>query len=205
MDSLIGSVPGDWRQTSLGEVCEVLAGPSGARLRLETRTSSTVPVIRPRDLRNNRITGAAAGVAADLAQTLMRFAIARGDIVCSRTVDLGRQALVLSEQDGWLIGSGCLRLRVRATLDATYFVYYLGHPAVRDWIARASTGSVIPSVSTTTLNSMPVVIPPAAVQSAIADVLGALDDKIAVHDQISTTAATLRDSVLPLLFAESMR
>jgi hypothetical protein len=51
------------------------------------------------------------------------------------------------------------------------------------------------------LGSLPVVVPPEAVQARIADTLGALDDKVVVHEQISRTTAALRDTLLPRLLA----
>jgi restriction endonuclease S subunit len=94
------------------------------------------------------------------------------------------------------MGSGCLRLRARKVISARYLVYYLGHPAVRDWIVRNAGGAVIPTLSTKMIGSLPVVVPTAAVQAITADILGALDDKVIVHDQISRTTAVLRDAVL---------
>lgn len=200
MDSLIGIVPDSWAQAKLGDICDILAGPSGVRLTLEPRASSNIPVIAPRDLRNNKIAeDGSTAVTPGLADELARYRLSSGDVVCARTGDLGRQALASKGQEGWLVGTGCLRLRVRRPISAPYLTYYLGHPAVRDWITRNATGSAIPSLNTKTLGSMPVVLPPAAVQSVVAEVLGALDEKIAIHDQISRTTAELRDALLPLL------
>lgn len=200
MDSLIGTVPDGWTQVELGDIFYIQAGPSGTRLTLKARTSSSVPVVAPRDLRNNRIADdGRVAVALDAANELGRYRLSPGDVVCSRTGELGRHALTTKEQDGWLVGSSCLRLRSRGSISGSYLVYYLGHPALRDWIIRNATGSAIPSVNTKTLGSIPVVLPTAAAQSVVADILGALDEKIAVHDQICKTTAALRDSVLPLL------
>ncbi|MGH3908361.1 MAG: restriction endonuclease subunit S [Pseudonocardiaceae bacterium] len=205
MDSLIGTVPDSWAQARLGAVCDILAGPSGARLALEPRTSSNIPVIASKDLRNNKIAeDGGTAVTPELADELSRYRLSSGDVVCSRTGDLGRQALASEGQEGWLVGTGCLRLRVRRPISAPYLTYYLGHPAVRDWITRNATGSAIPSLNTKTLGSMPVVLPPVAVQSVTAEVLGALDEKIAVHDQISRTTAELRDALLPILLTGSV-
>jgi type I restriction enzyme S subunit len=204
MESLIGAVPDGWRQSRLGEVCEILAGPSGARLDRAPRTATSVPVVTPRDLRNHQIASdGSSAVTPEIAAELARYRLAAGDIVCSRTGDLGRQALAGTRQQGWLIGSACLRLRARRSVSTSYLVYYLAHPAVQDWITRNATGSAIPSLNTRTLSSMPIVIPPVAVQSIVADVLGALDKKIDVHEQIGTTTAALRDALLPLLLTGS--
>lgn len=199
METLIGTVPEGWTQVSLGDICAVVAGP-GTIGRGEDRASSGVPIVTPRNIRHNRI------VANDLmfttieaAAKLSRYRLAMGDIVCTRTGELGRNALIEEEQADWLLGTGCMRLRLTGGVIATYLIYYLANSAVRDWIQRNATGSAISSISAKTLSRMPVVLPPLPVQSKIGELLSALDAKIAVHDRISATTATLRDSLLPLL------
>jgi type I restriction enzyme M protein len=197
---LLDSVPDNWRRVSLGEVCEILIGPSGTRLALQARTSSNIPVVAPRDLRNNKIADdAVAAVTPEIAAELARYRLKEGDVVCSRTGDLGRQAMASERQHGWLIGSACLRLRTTGSISPSYLLNYLAHPAVRDWIVRNATGSVIASLNTKTLSSMPLVLPPIEVQSAATDILSALDEKIDAYEQISKAAVVLRESLLPHL------
>jgi type I restriction enzyme, S subunit len=197
MDSLIGEVPDDWSEERLGEVCDVLAGAA-----VDLVAGGEVPVVTPKDLSNNRIADVCAmGTTREAASGMARYRLETGDIVCSRRGDLGQQGLVLEHQAGWLVGSACLSLRVRELVTAPYLVHYLGHPAVRRWITGNTSGAVIPTLSTNMLGSLPVVIPPAAVQASVADTLGALDDKIVVHEQISRTTAALRDVLLPQLLS----
>jgi len=202
MDSLIGIVPDSWTKHRLSDVCDILAGPTSKLLSSARSAQADVPVVTPKDLRHNRIVDTcAAGVPLAVAHALSRYRLGPEDIVCVRAGQLGRQALVGADQDGWLIGSNCLRLRVHQTISARYLVYYLGHPAVHDWIIRNADSSVVPTLSTKMLGALPVVLPTAAVQAVAADVLGALDDKIIVHEQISRTTVTLRDAVLVRLLA----
>jgi restriction endonuclease S subunit len=197
VDSLIGGVPDDWAESRLGEICDILAGPAVTKASSAEPGSADIPVITPGDLRHNRVADdCATGVSPETARKLSDYRLLPDDIVCARIGHLGRHALVKASQQGWLIGSSCLRLRVHHTISAHYLVYYLGHPVVRDWIIRNAGGSVIPTLSTKMLGSLPVVIPTAASQASIADILGALDDKIIVHEQISRTTAVLRDAVL---------
>jgi type I restriction enzyme, S subunit len=207
MDSLIGPVPDDWTERRLEEICEILPGPSPGGIDLKDRESvedPIVPVVTPKDMRHNRIDDDwTVGIAEEAARRLPpRYRLVLDDIVCSRTGQLGRQALVGENQRGWILGPACLLVRVREMVQASYLVYYFGHPAVRDWIVRNTGGAVIPSLSTKMLGSLPVVVPSAEVQADMADVLGALDEKIIVHEQISRTTAALRDAVLPQLLRE---
>jgi restriction endonuclease S subunit len=204
MDSLIGTVPDHWAEYRLDEICAILAGPSTAQINSKERRSTDIPVVMPRDLRNNRIADACAvGVTSEVADELSRYRLLPNDIVCSRTGHLGRQALVSANQRGWLPGSACLRLRAGQLISAPYLVYYLGHPVVQDWIIRNTSGAVIPSLSTKMLGSLPVVVPPTVVQNDTAAILSALDEKIIVHERISRITADLRDAILPRLMAEA--
>lgn len=205
MDALIGSVPETWHEVRLAELCDVLTGPSGASLPLTAFAAHGVPVVAPKDMRNNRIDGGTVGkVEVAVAETLTRYRLAPGDIVCSRRGDLGRHALVREEQDGWILGTACMRLRPSDPTVARYLSAYLSHPLVSDWVRRNATGSAIPSVSADVMRSMPVVMPPMGVRMAVADIVASLDDKIAVHDEISRTTSALRAALLPLLLNGSM-
>lgn len=199
METLIGTVPDGWTQVPLREACAVLAGP-GVISRDEDRTSTDVPIVTPRNIRHNRIvTDDLTFTTTKVAAKLARYRLMIDDVVCTRTGELGRNALVEEGQAGWLLGAGCMRLRSADGVIAIYLTYYLANSAVRDWIQRNATGSAISSISTRTLNRMPIVLPPLSVQREIGEILGALDAKIAVHDQIGTATAALRDSLLPLL------
>ncbi|MFL6121420.1 restriction endonuclease subunit S [Actinophytocola sp.] len=201
MDSLIGVVPNYWAEQRLDSVCEIL---SGAHMELVTRTSADVPVVTPHELSNNKIADdCALGTSRKAAGRLSRYRLKPDDIVCSRRGDLGRRGLTGGNQLGWLISSACLRLRVRKMISAPYLVYYLGHTAVRRWIAGSTGGAVLPSLSTVMLGALPVVVPPMAVQLSIADTLRALDEKIVIYERISRTTAALREALLPQLLSEA--
>lgn len=74
-----------------------------------------------------------------------RYRLRVGDLVWVRTGDLGKQALVGPENNGWITGTSCFRLRPQPTLDPRYLLLYLGHPAVRDWIARGASTATVPT------------------------------------------------------------
>ncbi len=201
----VGRLPGDavddrWTQVPLGEACDVLAGP-GTLDRGEHQLS-WLPVVLPRNIKHNRITGdELEAVKPQNALKLSRYRLAAGDVVCTRTGTLGRYGLVQPEQANWLLGPGCMRLRPTERVDPGYLTYYLNSPGAYAWLNGNATGSAIQYISTKILGRMPLALPPLAVQREIGAILGALDSEIMIQSQIGTTTQALRDLLLPLLMA----
>jgi type I restriction enzyme S subunit len=76
-------------------------------------------------------------------------------------------------EDGWLCGTGCLRVRVGERGDDPRFVsYYLGHPDVREWVVRHAHGATMPNLNTSILAACPFLKPPLPEQRAIATAAG---------------------------------
>lgn len=204
MDSLIGVLPERWLSIPLGDVCEVTAGPGGHRL--SQVTAGDVPVVAPRNIVDNRILrGNLSTVNERLARELGRYRLRPGDVVCVRTGTLGRHALAHQEHAGWLIGTGCLRIRANAGLRGAFLRYYLDHPAVTHWLSAHTVKTTVPSLSADTLRALPVALPPEEAQLEIVATLQALDEKIALHEEISRTTGELKEAVLPRLFAAPQR
>nr|WP_229805998.1 restriction endonuclease subunit S [Microbispora rosea] len=150
----------------------------------------------PQDIGDNVIRDAEiARISPADAERLSKYLLREGDIVYSRRGDVGRRALVRAEQDGWLCGTGCLRVRPGKKMDAVFLAYYLGHPEVREWIVRHAVGATMPNLNTQILGAVPLVLPSLVEQKAIGGVLGALDDKIAVNERIAVTADKLAKAV----------
>ncbi|MFG1921248.1 restriction endonuclease subunit S [Cryptosporangium sp. NPDC048952] len=203
METLIGSVPDSWHHALLADVCDIRSGPSG---RLRSRRVSThdrgVPVVSSADFRFNGVSKERLQrvTSVDIRE-LSAYQLLAGDVLTARTGDLGRQALIGDEEQGWLFGTACMRLRPRnEVLFPKYLLFYLAHERVVEWIRRHATGSAIPSISAKALGSLPIPLPPLMRQEAIARTLALLTEKAALHDEISRTTAALRDSLLPVLY-----
>jgi type I restriction enzyme S subunit len=143
----------------------------------------------PQNIGDNRILedGIARISRAD-AERLKRYLVRTNDIVYSRRGDVERRALVREHEDGWLCGTGCLRVRLgEKGADPRYASFYLGHPDVREWIVRHAHGATMPNLNTSILAACPFLEPPAAVQRAIAHILGTLDDKIELNRRMNET------------------
>jgi type I restriction enzyme S subunit len=199
-ETLVGNVPDDWRTTTLGMLCEagggdIQTGPFGSQLHASDYVPCGIPSVMPQNIGDNIIVedGIARITAADAAR-LARYLLRDGDIVYSRRGDVERRALVRANQEGWLCGTGCLRVRAGYAADSRFISYYLGHPEVRAWIVRHAIGATMPNLNTGILSAVPIALPPLPMQHIIAAALGALDDKIMVNDQIKSTAGKLLSS-----------
>ena len=189
-----GRLPPGWEYSTLGAVCErgggnIQTGPFGSQLHASDYRPVGIPSIMPQNLGDNRvIVDGIARIGNHDARRLRRYLVRKGDIVYSRRGDVAKRALIGSLEDGWLCGTGCLRVRLgENAVDSRYASYLLGAPAAREWIVRHAHGATMPNLNTAILSACPFVVPPIAEQHAIAHILGTLDDKIEMNLRMNAT------------------
>lgn len=209
VETLIGVVPNHWQATTLGVACgegggNIQTGPFGSQLHAADYVPFGVPSIMPQNIGENRVEeeGIARITPAD-ASRLTRYLVRTGDIIYSRRGDVERRALIREHEDGWLCGTGCLRVRFgEGVADPLYASYYLGHPDVRAWIVRHAIGATMPNLNTSILSALPFVVPPLEEQRALAAVLGALDDKIECNRRMNATLEAIARALFQSWFVD---
>ena len=208
-EQLFGFLPDDWEYTTLGVACDrgggdIQTGPFGSQLHASDYVAMGIPSIMPQNIGDNRINvEGIARIGPDDASRLNRYLVREGDIVYSRRGDVKRRALVRSSEDGWLCGTGCLRVRLGENgVDPTYASYFLGHPSTREWIVRHAHGATMPNLNTSILSACPFVIPPKEEQRAIAHILGTLDDKIELNRCMNETLETMARALFKSWFVD---
>lgn len=176
---------GNWRETTLGEVCDevngiIQTGPFGSQLHQSDYSEIGIPVVMPKDIIEGKINSdTVARVSIEHVERLSRHQLRSGDIVYGRRGDIGRQALIRPEQAGWMCGTGCLRLSLGDKVLAPLFLhYYLRQEDVVGWITNQAVGATMPNLNTGILRSVPVRFPSMPVQQRIADILSAYDELI---------------------------
>ncbi len=193
----------------MGAVCErgggnIQTGPFGSQLHASDYRPVGIPSIMPQNLGDNRvIVDGIARIGDRDASRLRRYLVRKGDIVYSRRGDVEKRALIGPCEDGWLCGTGCLRIRLGENgADPGYASYYLGHPAVRQWIVRHAHGATMPNLNTAILSACPFVVPPIAEQRAIAHILGTLDEKIELNRRMNATLEALARALFRSWFVD---
>ncbi len=208
-ESLIGPLPDSWRVTTLGDACRsggggIQTGPFGSQLHAADYVADGIPSVMPQNIGENRVVEPGiARISRRDADRLSRYRVRQGDIVYSRRGDVEKRALVREHEDGWLCGTGCLRIRFgEADVDPVYASYYLGHPQVRAWITQHAHGATMPNLNTEILSETPFVVPPLEEQRRIGGILGALDDKIELNRRMSQTLESMARALFKSWFID---
>ncbi|MFC0039632.1 restriction endonuclease subunit S [Actinomadura rayongensis] len=122
------------------------------------------------------------------------YVLSAGDLVVTMTDlskagdTLGYSAMIPSDAT-YLHNQriGLVQIDNPSILDKSFLNYMLRTPSYRSYILATSSGSTVRHTSPSRICEYSTRIPELCVQKAIANVLGALDDKIVVNDRIAAT------------------
>ena len=104
----------EWKEYRLGEIADIQTGPFGSQLHQRDYVTVGTPCIMPTNIgtRLNIDTTNIAHVKKEDVERLNRHCVKEGDIIYSRRGDIEKCAYILPENEGWLCGTGCLRIRI---------------------------------------------------------------------------------------------
>jgi len=177
---------------TLGEICDevggtIRTGPFGSQLHQSDYSDEGTPVVMPKDIIGDKISiDDIARVGPEHTERLSQHKLLLGDIVYGRRGDIGRRAIVTEREQGWLCGTGSLRISLGFTnpvLDPLFLYYYLGHPKIIEWIYNQAIGATMPNLNASIIRSIPITYPSLSEQRRIAAVLSAYDDLIENNTQ----------------------
>ena len=170
-----------WKTVTLGEISSnIQTGPFGSQLHQSDYSEEGTPVVMPKDLVNGHISEASiARVSEDHVNRLSRHKIEVGDILYSRRGDVGRCAFATDMEQGWLCGTGCLRVTIDRSKAVPKFVFYqLQKAETVGWVEKHAVGATMLNLNTSILSSVPIEMPSIEEQQIIVDMLSAYDDLI---------------------------
>jgi type I restriction enzyme S subunit len=117
-----------------------------------------------------------------------------GDILFAREAPVG-PVVAIPAGDNIAAGQRTMLLRTDpAKADSVYLRLYLSSPTIQARILSLAHGSTTPHLRVADVRSFPVELPPLAEQRAIAEVLAALDHKIAANTKLAQRAGSLLEA-----------
>jgi type I restriction enzyme S subunit len=174
--------PPHWTQASVGRICdendgEVQTGPFGSQLHASDYSEDGVPVVMPQDMDDGKIlTSKVARVDSSHVERLSKHMLRTGDIVFSRRGDVTRFAVVNCAEQGWLCGTGSMRIRLNSPgVDTQFLRRFLQIDSVGKWLNHQAKGITMPNLNTGILRALPLYFPPLPEQRRIAAILDKAD------------------------------
>ena len=171
----------EWKKHRLRDLAlSIQTGPFGSQLHQSDYSESGVPVIMPKDIINGKIvTNEIARVSDIHVQRLKRHKVRSGDIIYSRRGDVGRCSLITEREEGWLCGTGCLKVALDKTKCVPSFIaFILQRKDSIGWVENHAVGATMPNLNTGILSNLPLIIPTFEEQRRIASILSAYDNLI---------------------------
>ena len=177
-----------WKIYKLSDIADVQTGPFGSQLHQRDYVDVGTPCIMPCNIGANldvQTDNIAHLKASDIIR-LNKYCVKEGDIIYSRRGDIEKCAYINHLQEGWLCGTGCLRIRPDTSICfPKYLAYLLSTKESKKWIVANAVGTTMLNLNSSILNTMPISLPPLAEQKRIADILSAIDDKIELNRRIN--------------------
>ena len=149
----------------LGQLCSndggIQIGPFGAQLHQSDYKAEGIPVVMPLNMKDDRIaTDGIARVSEVKADSLRVHRVESGDILLPRRGDLDRRAYVDDQNEGWLCGTGSIRIRVDSKVNSVAVLYALASPQSMRWLDGHAVGTTMPNLNTKIVASVPIALPP---------------------------------------------
>ena len=177
----LGEIPSHWERKRVAELALSLqTGPFGSQLHAADYITGGIPTINPANLISGTLVPDPDRTVDEPTATRLGFhKLLQGDILFARRGDVGRCSLVGKQHEGWLCGTGCLRMRpCPESAESSYLLSLLSTQGVGDWLGNESVGSTMQNLNTSIIGRIPVAIPGLAEQRRISEFLDRETTKI---------------------------
>jgi len=162
-------------------------------------------MIRTTNIRNGRIDLSECRFVDEVtyAKWTRRAELRYGDVLLTREAPIGEVGLVL-EPDGLFLGQRVMQYRANPRAIAPRFLLYsfLSPELQHQFGSHEGSGSVVSHIRVGDCFKFKVRLPPLAVQVEIADLLGALDDRIAILRDTNATLEAIAQALFKSWFVD---
>ncbi|HCZ14327.1 MAG TPA: hypothetical protein DHV85_06960 [Candidatus Accumulibacter sp.] len=205
-------LPQGWETTTVGELCAkfdgtLQTGPFGSQLHKDEYSEEGVPVVMPQDIRGDQIDlSRIARIPEHVADRLSRHKLRVGDIVFPRRGEVTKRVLVTGAHEGYVCGTGCLRIRFDAKrLPPAWLFQHLGQKETCRWIENNAVGATMPNLNTAILASVPVLYPGEELVREYAAFAVPIMQQVDSLSRANLKALEARGELLPKLMSGAIR
>jgi type I restriction enzyme, S subunit len=127
-----------------------------------------IPVVNPTNIVDGRVVpDMNCTINVGSSRRLAAYSLRANDIVLGRRGEMGRVALISKEQNGWLCGTGSMRIRISDLAVPEFVARIIGTRGSREWLSLNSVGSTMQNLNPAIVGGLPVPLPPLEQQREI--------------------------------------
>ncbi len=191
------------RRVKLSEIASFQTGPFGTQLKASEYSATGTPVINVKNIGyGNLILNDLDYVPATVCSRLSNHLLKKGDIVFGRKGSVDRHCYIKEENENWMQGSDCIRVRVEKGINSRYISYYLMLDRVKKQINNSSVGSTMASINTDILKTVEIILPDSERQNSIAALLTIIDEKIENNNKINAELESMAKTIYDYWFLQ---
>ena len=194
----------EWKEVRLGDIADVQTGPFGSQLHKSDYIAEGIPCIMPTNIgpHLNLVVDGIAHVSEVDANRLSRHLTEFGDIIYARRGDIEKCAYVTTNEEKWLCGTGCLKIRCKNEVNSRFIAYLLSTAECKKWITGNAVGTTMLNLSKGILSNLPLIIPSLVDQRRIASILSSLDRKIELNNKINADLEEMAQAIFKNWFVD---
>lgn len=167
---------------------DIKTGPFGTQLKASEYVDKGTPVLNVKNLGYGQtINDKLDYVNENTTNRLFMHLLKSGDIVFGRKGAVDRHAYITDDEDGWMQGSDCIRLRILSeSFNPRFLSYYFMTKKHRQFMEMmCSHGTTMSSLNQKILEQITIPYLDRKVQNTIVSILQGLDDRIANNKKIN--------------------
>jgi type I restriction enzyme S subunit len=186
------------------ELCELASIKSGYAFKSRDWIDEGVPVVKIANVKDGEIIlDGCSYLPEDYLSQYQDFVLRPGDMVMAMTGYVGEVGLVRDSEPIFLNQRvGRFTVTQLENLDKKYLYYFLRHPDTKHGMEQRAYGSAQPNISPKLILSVEIPLPSLPEQQAIAEILGALDDKIELNRKMNATLDELARTIFRSWFVD---
>jgi type I restriction enzyme S subunit len=199
----LGAVPRGWAIRTIGELVDTVGGATPDTKNEAFWSPAVHPWTTPKDL-----SGASAPVLLETERRISAQGLAKissgllpaGTLLMSSRAPIGYLAIA---QIPVAINQGYIAIPPGGMLPPLFMLFWC--QSNMEGIKVRANGSTFMEISKKAFRPISMVVPPAALVAAFADVAGALFDRLVENERQAQTLSNLRDTLLPRLISGQLR
>ena len=186
-----------WPTSPLRDLTAKIGSGATPRGGATVYTESGVSLIRSQNVLDNSMkTAEIAHITDEAAHALRGVTVQENDVLINITGDsIARTSIVDPLVLPARVNQHVAIIRANSLVSASYLQRFLVNPEQKARLIAGSDGGTRNALTKTTLEEIQVTVPPMQVQLGIAEVLGALDHKIAMNVEVAQTIESLTHAI----------